>query len=473
MEYQQNSNERGQVLVLIALGIVVLLGFTALAVDGSMMYSDRRFGQNGADATTLAGGGSTGEQLELANVTTKTWDCAGTAVQDAMTAAAADAVTRAADNGFVIEDLGNLPAGDPEPAISAGFDGFVVTTCVSNGTIRYIDVIVKLQIQTDTSFVHFVYQGPVTQTVHSVTRVRPRTFLAFGNAVVALNGAACSGQSEGTGLHGGTGNPNDPTNLLFVQGGGIWSNGCLRVDGFGTPPPYELQIEGGDVNYFDCPNNCGVGDIQLEPGHTANELGAGDGQIEPDAYTLAQEPNCSHADAHNVTISGNNDPDLAQFVNTGSPIHDLWCITGDVSLQASDKIWGTDVTLYFVNGSLSLGGQADLNVSAVDTTNLAYNGPAIPGVVIYSGLMPTDDMLDGTNTVPLCSIDITGGTDSDLSGIVLAPACTITALGNASLEAYDSQIIGWNVEVGGASQTNIIFDENQAYAIPTYIDLWR
>ena len=458
MEYQQNSNERGQVLVLIALGIVVLLGFTALAVDGSMMYSDRRYGQNGADATTLAGGGGMGEALELANVTTKSWDCDGTEVQDAMTAAAADAVTRAADNGFVVEDLGNLAVGDPEPAISAGFDGYVVTQCVSNGNTRYTDVIVQLQMQTDTSFVHFVYKGPVVQTVHSVTRVRPRTFLAFGNAVVALNGADCSGNQYGTGMHGGTG--------LYVQGGGVWSNGCLDVDGSGNPPPYLLQIQDGDINYFDPGND--IGDIQLDPGHTANDLDPNvDGQIESENYTLGQDPDCSHPDAHNVTISAPNDADYALFVDTASPITDLWCITGDVSLQSDEKIWGENVTLYFVNGNLSLGGQGDLDLTAVDPTDLTYDGPAIPGVVIYSGLVPTDAMLDGSDPDPLCSIDITGGSESHLTGIVLAPACDIYARGNSNNEAYNSQIIGWNVDVGGDAVTNVIFDENQAYAIPT------
>mgnify|MGYP006304478977 FL=1 len=47
--------EHGQVLALIAVGIVGLMGFAALALDGGMLLSDRRHAQNAADTSSLAG----------------------------------------------------------------------------------------------------------------------------------------------------------------------------------------------------------------------------------------------------------------------------------------------------------------------------------------------------------------------------------------------------------------------------------
>lgn len=44
----------GQVLVLFALGITVLLGFTGIAFDVGRFYTERRFLQNAADAAALA-----------------------------------------------------------------------------------------------------------------------------------------------------------------------------------------------------------------------------------------------------------------------------------------------------------------------------------------------------------------------------------------------------------------------------------
>jgi uncharacterized membrane protein len=52
---RKHPSESGQAIVLLAISIVVLLGFTALAVDGGMIFSDRRHAQNAADAAALAG----------------------------------------------------------------------------------------------------------------------------------------------------------------------------------------------------------------------------------------------------------------------------------------------------------------------------------------------------------------------------------------------------------------------------------
>src|SRR5215211_1059124 len=48
------SQERGQALVIIALAVVGLFGFSALAIDGSRVFSDRRNAQNAADTAALS-----------------------------------------------------------------------------------------------------------------------------------------------------------------------------------------------------------------------------------------------------------------------------------------------------------------------------------------------------------------------------------------------------------------------------------
>src|SRR4030095_9515688 len=47
--------EKGQALIVIALAAVVLFGFTALAIDGSRSFEDKRHAQNAADTAALAG----------------------------------------------------------------------------------------------------------------------------------------------------------------------------------------------------------------------------------------------------------------------------------------------------------------------------------------------------------------------------------------------------------------------------------
>lgn len=49
-------NESGNVLVIVAIGMMSLLGFTALAIDGGRMYSEKSTLQKALDASVLAGG---------------------------------------------------------------------------------------------------------------------------------------------------------------------------------------------------------------------------------------------------------------------------------------------------------------------------------------------------------------------------------------------------------------------------------
>ncbi len=49
------SSQSGQAIVLIALAMIVLLGFMVLAIDGGKYYDQRRIAQNASDAASLAG----------------------------------------------------------------------------------------------------------------------------------------------------------------------------------------------------------------------------------------------------------------------------------------------------------------------------------------------------------------------------------------------------------------------------------
>ncbi|MDX1601266.1 MAG: pilus assembly protein TadG-related protein, partial [Anaerolineales bacterium] len=48
-------SESGQSLVLIALSAILLLGMSGLAIDGGILFSDRRHAQNAADSAAMAG----------------------------------------------------------------------------------------------------------------------------------------------------------------------------------------------------------------------------------------------------------------------------------------------------------------------------------------------------------------------------------------------------------------------------------
>jgi hypothetical protein len=116
------NDEKGAVAVTVALLMVVLLGFAALAIDVSALYQERRTLQNGADAGALA----------VAK------DCASTGCVDVdVDVIADDYADENADDGEsnVDEVCGPSPGliGCPDPpAVPAGTVGYVRVTTSTN-----------------------------------------------------------------------------------------------------------------------------------------------------------------------------------------------------------------------------------------------------------------------------------------------------------------------------------------------------
>src|SRR6266581_1268843 len=69
----RRRGERGQMLLVAAISMAVLLGFTALAIDMGLFFENRRHLQNTADAAALAGVGDLPENPALAIQDAKDW----------------------------------------------------------------------------------------------------------------------------------------------------------------------------------------------------------------------------------------------------------------------------------------------------------------------------------------------------------------------------------------------------------------
>lgn len=409
------SSERGQAIVLIAFAFVALAGFAALSIDGGLVYSDRRHAQNAADASSLGGGGAAALVMENAHIFYSNFDC------DNM-AAATNAALTAAEN---IALTNEYPAEDIT----------VTVTCEDTGTglhpDRYLDVTTEIYKETQTSLIQLVYDGDVNQTVLATTRVRPRTPLAFGNAIVALNTAGCSGQSNGQGFHGDS--------EIEVVGGNIFSNGCIRGDGnfeVNVEPPHQIY-------HFDNPPGFDPGQFSPPPTNLTDP----EDQIPADAYYVTP-PDCSDPAAHNVSASAVEGSTLAPG---------LYCITGNIKVNNNnDSFSGVDVTLYMLDGEfVANGGVVNISAPPQDPDP----SPAIPGMVLM--------FAPGNSN----KIELSGNTGSMFKGTILAPESDIDLNGGGQLDAFQCQVIGLNVEVGGNAETHIFYDDASQYSKPTWIDL--
>jgi Flp pilus assembly protein TadG len=414
----KHTSEHGQAMIFIVIGFIVILGFVGLAIDGGMVFSDRRHAQNAADASSIAGGGKASLWLEDNLVTYQNWNCGNLA--GAYQVAREAAKNRAATNDFEID----FDASD--------FNGVEITCTQYNyGSYidKYIDITVWITTNTQGNFTRFLFPSALRSQVQSVTRVRPRMPLAFGYSVVSLNPGNCSGQKNGVTFHGAS--------VMNIHFGGVFSNGCLRTDG------------GAEVNGHDGAGFSYVGQLSGGSGFNPSAQRAYE-TIPADAAYVAP-PDCTHPDAINLT---------AAQLKASSPLAPgLYCVDGDLRINAQDTFRGTDVTIYMKNGEIRVNGGATVELYAPST--YSNPKPAIPGVLVY--------MAPGNNN----DVQINGNSSSVWKGTIYAPESNIDFSGTENTNGYETQLIGWNVEVGGTGDTNIWYCSCSAYSKPTSMDLSR
>lgn len=469
----KHTQEKGQVLVLITLAMVVLLGFTALAVDGGMLYSDRRHAQNAADAASLAGGSAAALVLENSNVTYGSWeDCSNGAIGDAIDAAEEAAIHRAGDNGFGI---------DHDITDNHGVKAKCGWEDHGAWTENFIDVTTEISTTTPTTFAHFVYRGKLQSRVKSVTRVRPRTALGFGNSVVALNPE----QS----CHGG-----NPNGVVFegnievnVAGGGVFSNGCIQASG----ASFDVGVECED----DTPEEgCVVHVGDLETNHVENftpEPDPGGGLLLPDfAMLYPHLENCgadrmeaspAHPSTEYRTHAGEPHsapeeikPGNYSAIKMTGPVllrPGLYCLYGDFDAGNND-LYGYGVTIFMVSGSFNVGGGGLVDIHAPSS---AHPEPAIRGMLIY--------MADCSQTTwEYCAagdnegtVKLRGNSDSVFEGTIFAPVGRIDIAGNPDSDSaeFDTQLVAKDVEISGSAFVNVHFSEDTNFIMPTNLELHR
>jgi hypothetical protein len=441
-------SERGQALIIIVFAVVALIGFTALAIDGGMVYSDRRHAQSASDAASLAGGGFAALALENYNISENSFDCdlpdldPGNADPNSLVnKAIAVAMSRALSNDYVNAQVN------------------VTVVCEDTGPPpkdkKYLDFTTTIVRETKTALIHFVYTGPAINQVEATVRVRPRTPIALGNAIVALNDSDCSGNQNGVILGGSSG--------TYVEGGGIFSNGCLKCNGSGNSHTVEVVPPDG-IFFIGNMENCSVDELD-PPAQPYPEI------IPPEFYDQP-EPDCSVMP--NRTMPSGQDvilePGVYTHISDGGKDTiilnpGLYCVTGSPNAIKISTAWfsGEGVTFYVTTGDVQItgGGDSEGNPSILSAPKPGYetNG-AIGGTLIY---------LAHGNTG---NVQITGNSESEFYGTIYVPDGDIVATGTGDVAApLNTQLIAQNVEVAGNAYVDITFTHDDAEEIPAWIDL--
>jgi hypothetical protein len=87
--------------------------------------------------------------------------------------------------------------------------------------------------------------------------------------------------------------------------------------------------------------------------------------------------------------------------------------------------------------------------------------PALPGVLFYFAAGNSEN------------IQLNGNSTSSFTGTVYAPESNINLLGTADNTTFETQLIGYNVEVGGTADTEVWYCNCTSYSKPTAMDLHR
>jgi Flp pilus assembly protein TadG len=239
------NHQSGQAIVLVALMIVVLLGFVGLAIDGGRAYLDRRHLQAAVDAAALA------------------------AAYNYMNSADYTAAEQLAANTYASnEELYNPPTCTGLGSLSASCTfgdpwGQALSINVTNKAIAGVSFAVIVSHSLPVAIMQVLGSGP-TVTVGAAATAVARKAGTNGAAILTLAPAGCGG-------NGGQSLTFQGTSKTLVTGD-IWSNGSIFdnsnanggsvngnvVDTCGTPPalttPTPWTVTGVQANGWTMPD---------------------------------------------------------------------------------------------------------------------------------------------------------------------------------------------------------------------------
>ena len=453
------KSEKGQALVLIALAAVGLFGFTALSIDGGMVFSDRRHAQNAADTAVLA--------AALARVRAPS-------NPDAAAVLAGEA--RAVSNGYANDTDSTVEVHIcDEPGITCeGLPaGAYTINTVPEVESEYIQV--KITSIVRTTFARIVGRTTVTNIVTAVAhaKVGGPSPLFDGAALVAL-------------APGGSPTIRNQGNIdLDIINSGIFDNstdGCAFTIG-------------------------GNSTVNVDTGYTI----ATNGTANPPCLNGSPQGNVTDPNLHqsgtqipyppdlaipipSITCSGSGSVDHAsgtvfpgnfgsENFNNGSYtfMPGSYCFNGDLKIGGNAEVTANYVDILFTSGKLSVtstlncdyilvhisGGSGitvngNANVVCTNATFVASTGSiSLEGTGANTFTAPTSGphqeyanlliYMPYGNTSPL---KITGNSGTEMTGSIIGVSAPVTLHGNSDFELHSS-ITGYTIEITGGAQTTI------------------
>ena len=415
------TTEKGQALVMIAFAALGLFAFTALAIDGSMFFSDRRHAQNAADTAALTAA------LEIAH--NKGWNTVKTKTEQ-----------RAASNGYDNDGITNIVdvylCNDPRATCQA--------LPANARPEEYVQV--KIASHVKTTFARVLGITEMVNHVDAVTHVVPgyRKSIFGGNALVALNKTACpamdfKGSSTttvtGSGIFVNSG-CNSGSNQAFnaSTGSGTFETPCMTIVGGITIGTNTVLTSPG----VSCANHTNDPSIQI---------------LDPASAYMKPDPCGTEAGTYtSTTLSPGNYSGAFPPGNQTTMLPGVYCIDArnqGFTLNGGQTLTGNHVLIYMKTGNVSWS-SGGIHLSAMDGVSAELDG-----LLLYLAPGNCDD------------VSITGNGSSSYTGTILAPCSNVKLAGGSSTDnVLENQIIADTITLTGSNTLNINFNARQQWQPP-------
>lgn len=434
---QAKRSESGQIFVILVLVLAGLIGFTALAVDGGMVYSERRRAQNAADSGALA--------AALAMTQSQNLHVA--------------ALNRTSSNGYSTTWGPCNPAG-VDCTLGTGPSWTVEVTNPPRqgdfaGDPEHIRVVITAEVET--AFAHIFFDDNLETTVEAVSRVWPPQNIVPGYALYGATKTECKGLwFSGTGdttISGGSVFSNSQAASASCQSGVQDGSGAVTVG----PPPENIQVVGS----FDLGGSGSVDPLPVEEGQEQDDLRP---VPTPDCSGLPDYGKESINAGQSRTLNPGRYESISFKANASVTMNPgMYCIYGNKGFTGNGgTISGSDVFIYLEDGPFDLGGNSLVALAAEEDVGDLVD----PSQNDWMGMLV---YMDPSNTN---DVKMTGTTGSTYTGTFYAAYsdCTINGTGD-NIGLLSTQIICNTVKITGTAQVNIDYSQDETYSLPPAIDL--
>lgn len=443
----KKNKENGQILVILAVAMVALLVITALAVDGSMVYNDRRTDQSTADSASLAGAGAAAQILK--DFHPSLFVCGGGAAKPLAGNATAAAITAAQKSA--LEDDVTLTSQD----LTTG-NGVQVFCGADEFGQKYLDITVVVTTNTPTTFAKLISRDEITTSVTSTARVYPKQPFAFGNGIVSLS-KSCGQNVGGIDFSGNT--------TVTVKNAGVFSNSCINGGGSSY-----VNVIGGAIQYGTTCN--GSADPNSSSCLSGNWVTAKPIKATVQLPThLLEPPVCTNAPYKNAPSSGEMTPGNYYGIAPGNKATltlkpGLYCLKGNLTINSQSDLRAEKVTLYFIEGDVDMNqnhkGLVFLTAPDCETADaLCGVPPAIRGVLMYF------------NPAKPHNVSLMGDSDNFFEGTIYGENVTYKITGNSTSDSFKAQLIGSYFYMTGNSTLTMNLDGAEMYQKPSSIELLK